>query len=206
MPAMTVRPRGHPLRLPPAAAMVVCGSRIFGKTRAVSGSPSWSSSNTRSSFPSRSTRVSTPTAFDLEVTWVITAEYSDHRMDSPTHQSHTSKDRRAADWVDAQRGDESGPMSYLIWLAVVGFAGWASGEIAGGDGFGTVADVLLGVSGAFVVRFATEQTGTPVGSVYLLLFSIWGAAAPPAIARLLLKRHQSHSKQESREASAPVAR
>ncbi len=35
-------------------------------------------------------------------------------------------------------------MSYFIWLLAVGLAGWASGEIVGGEGFGRVADILLG--------------------------------------------------------------
>jgi uncharacterized membrane protein YeaQ/YmgE (transglycosylase-associated protein family) len=80
-------------------------------------------------------------------------------------------------------------MSYFIWLLVVGLAGWISGTIVGGQGFGRVADVLLGISGACLVRFIMEQVVVPLEYVYLLLFSIWGAAAPPAMARLLMKHH-----------------
>jgi len=93
-------------------------------------------------------------------------------------------------------------MSYFIWLLAVGLAGWASGVIVGGEGFGSVADILLGISGAFLVRFIMEQVGIPVGYVYLLLLSIWGAAAPPATVRLLV-RHHRHSKSASQEATAP---
>jgi len=93
-------------------------------------------------------------------------------------------------------------MSYFTWLLAVGLAGWTSGVIVGGEGFGRVADILLGISGAFLVRFIMEQVGIPLGYVNLLLLTIWGAAAPPATARLLLRRH-SHSKSVSQRTSAP---
>ena len=93
-------------------------------------------------------------------------------------------------------------MSYLIWLLVVGLSGWATGEIVGGEGRGRVADILLGISGAFLVRFITEVGRFPLDYVNLLLFSVWGAAAPPATVRLLLRRRR-HSKSESRRTTAP---
>jgi uncharacterized membrane protein YeaQ/YmgE (transglycosylase-associated protein family) len=94
-------------------------------------------------------------------------------------------------------------MSYFIWLLAVGLAGWASGEIVGGEGFGRVADILLGISGAFLIRFIMEQLDIPLGYVNLLLLSIWGAAAPPATVRLLVRRH-SHSKSASQRTTAPL--
>jgi uncharacterized membrane protein YeaQ/YmgE (transglycosylase-associated protein family) len=94
-------------------------------------------------------------------------------------------------------------MSYFIWLLAVGLAGWASGEIVGGEAFGRVADILLGISGAFLIRFIMEQVGIPLGYVNLLLLSIWGAAAPPATVRLLVRRH-SHSKSASQRTTAPL--
>jgi uncharacterized membrane protein YeaQ/YmgE (transglycosylase-associated protein family) len=57
------------------------------------------------------------------------------------------------------------------------------GKIAGDDGFGTGADILLGITGAFVVRWSLEKIGISLQDVYLLLFSIWGAAAFPAAVR-----------------------
>lgn len=93
-------------------------------------------------------------------------------------------------------------MSYFIWLLVVGLSGWATGEIVGGEGFGRVADILLGISGAFLVRFITELGRFPLDYVNLLLFSVWGAAAPPATVRLLLRRRR-HSKSGSRRTAAP---
>ena len=90
-----------------------------------------------------------------------------------------------------------GGMFYSIWLLAAALAGWAGGRIAGDDGFGTGADILLGITGAFVVRWSLETTGISVENVYLLLFSIWGAAAFPAAVRLGIRRH-NRSKARSR--------
>jgi uncharacterized membrane protein YeaQ/YmgE (transglycosylase-associated protein family) len=68
-------------------------------------------------------------------------------------------------------------MFYSIWLLAAALAGWAAGKIAGDDGFGTGADILLGLTGAFVVRWSLENIGISLKEVHLLLFSIWGAAA-----------------------------
>jgi uncharacterized membrane protein YeaQ/YmgE (transglycosylase-associated protein family) len=80
-------------------------------------------------------------------------------------------------------------MIYSIWLLAVALAGWAGGKIAGRNGYGTGADILLGITGAFVVRWSLENIGISLHEVYLLLFSIWGAAAFPAAMRLGIRRH-----------------
>jgi uncharacterized membrane protein YeaQ/YmgE (transglycosylase-associated protein family) len=88
-------------------------------------------------------------------------------------------------------------MFYSIWLLAAALAGWVSGKIAGDDAFGTLADILLGITGAFVVRWSVESIGISLKDVYLLLFSIWGAAAFPAALRLAIRRHH-RSKARSR--------
>jgi len=88
-------------------------------------------------------------------------------------------------------------MFYSIWVLAAALAGWAAGEIAGDDGFGTGADILLGITGAFLVRWFVENIGISLHDVYLLLFSIWGAAAVPAAVRLGVRRH-NRSKTRSR--------
>ena len=88
-------------------------------------------------------------------------------------------------------------MFYSIWLFAAALAGWASGKIAEDDGFGTGADVLLGITGAFAVRWSLESSGISMHDVYLLLFSIWGAAALPAAVRFGIRRH-NRSKARSR--------
>jgi uncharacterized membrane protein YeaQ/YmgE (transglycosylase-associated protein family) len=81
-------------------------------------------------------------------------------------------------------------MFYSTWLLAAAVAGWAAGEITGTDGLGTGADLLLGITGAFVVRWSLENMGIFLANVYLLLFSIWGAAALPAIMRLGIRHHK----------------
>ena len=88
-------------------------------------------------------------------------------------------------------------MFYSIWLLAASLAGWAGGKIAGDDGFGTGADILLGITGAFVVRWSLENIGISVHEVYVLLFSVWGAAAFPAALRFGIRRH-NRSKTRSR--------
>ncbi len=88
-------------------------------------------------------------------------------------------------------------MFYSIWLLVAALAGWAGGKIAGDDGFGSGADILLGITGAFVVRWSLEKIGISLQDAYLLLFSIWGAAAFPAAVRFGVRRH-NRSKTRSR--------
>jgi uncharacterized membrane protein YeaQ/YmgE (transglycosylase-associated protein family) len=88
-------------------------------------------------------------------------------------------------------------MLYSIWLLAAALAGWAGGTIAGDDGSGTGADILLGLTGAFVVRWSLENIGISLKDVYLLLFSIWGAAAFPAAVRLGIRRY-NRSKARSR--------
>jgi uncharacterized membrane protein YeaQ/YmgE (transglycosylase-associated protein family) len=88
-------------------------------------------------------------------------------------------------------------MFYSIWLLAAALAGWAGGKIAGDEGFGTGADILLGITGAFVVRWFLENSGTSMHDAYLLLFTIWGGAAFPAALRLGIRRY-NRSKSRSR--------
>ncbi len=81
-------------------------------------------------------------------------------------------------------------MFYSTWLLAAAVAGWATGKITGNNGFGTGADLLLGITGAFVVRWSLENMGISLANGYLLLFSIWGAAALPAVVRLAIRRHK----------------
>ena len=85
-------------------------------------------------------------------------------------------------------------MFYSTWLLAAAVAGWVAGQITGSDGFGTGADLLLGITGAFLVRFSLENVGISLANVYLLLFSIWGAAALPVFVRLGIRRHKRRSR------------
>jgi uncharacterized membrane protein YeaQ/YmgE (transglycosylase-associated protein family) len=80
-------------------------------------------------------------------------------------------------------------MLRFIWLLLMALCGRTAGEMVGGKGFGLVADMLLGITGALTVRFAVDALRIDVHAVNLLLFSIWGAAALPASVRFLVKWH-----------------
>ena len=84
-----------------------------------------------------------------------------------------------------RRWECSIPFGYLL-------QGWRVGPAArsrGDEGFGTGADILLGITGAFGVRWSLENFSISLEDVYLLLFSIWGAAAFPAAVGLVIKHH-----------------
>jgi uncharacterized membrane protein YeaQ/YmgE (transglycosylase-associated protein family) len=91
-------------------------------------------------------------------------------------------------------------MPYVAWLIFVAIAGWAAGEIAGGNDYGRLTDILLGLSGALLVRFIVESSKIQLHDIYLLLFSIWGAAMVPAIFRLSLR----HRMNVRRQRTSPV--
>ena len=57
-------------------------------------------------------------------------------------------------------------MFYSIRLFAAALAGWAGGKIAGDDGFGTLADILLGITGAFLLRWSLENIGISLKDVY----------------------------------------
>lgn len=89
-------------------------------------------------------------------------------------------------------------MPYAAWLIFVVITGWAAGEIIGGAEYGRLTDVLLGLSGAFAVRFVVESVGIPLHDIYLLLFSVWGAATVPLMFRLSLRRRDAVKRSRAR--------
>src|SRR5438132_13589261 len=102
---------------------------------------------------------------------VLSQPYSINRIDTIRPKRDTRKTRKAI------RG--SFAMSYMMWLPFVVLAGWAAGEIAGDGGCGRVSDILLGLSGAFLVRFLVERFEIPLPDIYLLLSSVWEAPRLP---------------------------
>ena len=54
--------------------------------------------------------------------------------------------------------------SLLIILGVGLIAGWLSGQIVQGTGFGIVGDLIIGIVGAFIGSWLLPQLGIHVGS------------------------------------------
>ena len=92
-------------------------------------------------------------------------------------------------------------MPYAAWLAFVAITGWAAGEIIGGNDYGRLTDILLGISSALLVRFIVESAGIKLHDIYLLLFSIWGAAMVPIIFRLSLRHRENVKRNRATVAS-----
>jgi uncharacterized membrane protein YeaQ/YmgE (transglycosylase-associated protein family) len=82
----------------------------------------------------------------------------------------------------------------LLWWIIVGLiAGWATGKIMSGSGYGVVADILLGIAGAIVggwIMRAIGGTGQG-GTVYTIIVAIIGAVILTWLFRLVTGRGRS---------------
>jgi uncharacterized membrane protein YeaQ/YmgE (transglycosylase-associated protein family) len=79
----------------------------------------------------------------------------------------------------------------LIWWIIVGLiAGWATGKIMKGSGYGFIVDVLLGIVGAVVGGYVAQALGiSPVGGlIYTILIAIVGAVLVVFLFRLITGR------------------
>jgi uncharacterized membrane protein YeaQ/YmgE (transglycosylase-associated protein family) len=79
---------------------------------------------------------------------------------------------------------------YIIWWVVVGLvAGWATGKIMRGAGYGVLADIGLGIVGAVVGGMIVSSLGvyTSGGVIPTILVAILGAVVVVAAVRLLRK-------------------
>jgi uncharacterized membrane protein YeaQ/YmgE (transglycosylase-associated protein family) len=102
------------------------------------------------------------------------------------------------------------PVSDFRWLLLTGIVvGLLTRKIISGKAYGTVADMLLGITGAFASAWMTEALVSyrTIAWENRLLFAIWGAAALPALAHFLAKRHPSanpyHARTVNRNSAKP---
>ena len=82
-------------------------------------------------------------------------------------------------------GFTTGPWLYWVILGLI--AGWATGRLTQGAGFGIILDVILGIIGAFIGGFIMTRLGYAAsgGFFYTLMVAIIGAVILVALARLL---------------------
>jgi uncharacterized membrane protein YeaQ/YmgE (transglycosylase-associated protein family) len=88
----------------------------------------------------------------------------------------------------AQRNEiEEEKMSILMWILVGLVAGWLTGKIMKGSGYGFFVDILLGIAGALVGGFIANHLGLDAhgGFLYSTLIAVGGAVILVAILRLL---------------------
>jgi uncharacterized membrane protein YeaQ/YmgE (transglycosylase-associated protein family) len=81
----------------------------------------------------------------------------------------------------------------LLWWIIVGvIAGWATGKIMRGSGYGFIADTLLGIVGAVVGGYVAGALGiSPAGGMlYTILIAILGAVLVVFLFRLITGRRE----------------
>jgi len=79
---------------------------------------------------------------------------------------------------------------FLLYILLVGLiAGWATGKIMKGSGYGVLIDILLGIVGAAVGNWVLRLLGfyTRGGLITSILVAILGAVIVVALVRLLKK-------------------
>jgi len=74
----------------------------------------------------------------------------------------------------------------LLWWAIVGIiAGFLTGKIMSGAGYGILHDMILGIVGAFVGGFIARQLGLAAsgGLLYTIIVAVLGAMLVTFIVR-----------------------
>jgi len=81
-------------------------------------------------------------------------------------------------------------MFYVLWWVIVGLiAGWATGKIMKGGGYGTLMDIVIGIAGALIGGFVMRMLGGTGqgGTIYTILVAILGGVILTWIVRQLKK-------------------
>jgi uncharacterized membrane protein YeaQ/YmgE (transglycosylase-associated protein family) len=77
------------------------------------------------------------------------------------------------------------PQSVIAWLLIGLIAGWLAGKVSRGRGFGCIADILIGLIGAFLGGWIFTKLGILGGGfIYSIAAATIGAIVLVAIARL----------------------
>jgi uncharacterized membrane protein YeaQ/YmgE (transglycosylase-associated protein family) len=81
-------------------------------------------------------------------------------------------------------------MAWIWWIIVGLIAGWATGKIMKGTGYGAIADIVLGICGAVVGGYIAGALGiSPTGGLlYTILIAIIGAVLIVFLFRLVTGR------------------
>ena|SRR5438270_12943298 len=79
-------------------------------------------------------------------------------------------------------------MHFLWWIIVGLIAGWATGKIMRGSGYGPVVDIIVGIAGAIVGGWIMRAIGFQGrgGTIYTILLAIGGAIVLTWLYRLII--------------------
>jgi uncharacterized membrane protein YeaQ/YmgE (transglycosylase-associated protein family) len=91
---------------------------------------------------------------------------------------------------------------HILWWIIVGLiAGWATGKIMSGSGYGPLVDIVVGIVGAIVggaIMRALGGTGQG-GMLYTILVAIGGAIVLTLLYRLIIGGRGSSSRPSLRK-------
>jgi uncharacterized membrane protein YeaQ/YmgE (transglycosylase-associated protein family) len=74
----------------------------------------------------------------------------------------------------------------LYWILVGLIAGWLTGKIMKGSGYGVIGDIVLGILGGFLGGFILSRLGIGGGGLIAgILVAVFGAVLLVAIVRTL---------------------
>ena len=79
---------------------------------------------------------------------------------------------------------------YLLWWIIVGLiAGWITGKIMRGSGYGALMDIVIGIAGALIGGFIMRALGFSGqgGTIYTIIVAVAGACLLTWIVRLLTR-------------------
>ncbi len=79
---------------------------------------------------------------------------------------------------------------HLLWWIIVGLiAGWATGKIMKGAGYGALMDIVIGIAGAIIGGFLMRMLGFAGrgGMIYTIIVAIIGAVILTAVIRFFKK-------------------
>ena len=90
-------------------------------------------------------------------------------------------------------------MGILAWIVVGLIAGWATGKLMRGSGYGVVMDIVVGIVGALVGGFIMRSLGfaDQGGMIYTILVAIAGAVLLTFLIRLITGRRSAASDRDS---------
>jgi len=78
-------------------------------------------------------------------------------------------------------------MGFLAWIVVGLIAGWLAGQVMKGGGYGTIADIILGLVGGLLGGWIFGKLGISAGSGMIgsIIVAFVGAVILVGITRLL---------------------
>jgi uncharacterized membrane protein YeaQ/YmgE (transglycosylase-associated protein family) len=96
--------------------------------------------------------------------------------------------RKDVSKLQATQKENRREIMVIVWWIIVGLiAGWATGKIMRGAGYGTLVDIVLGIVGAVVGGWIMRMLGFAGqgGMIYTILVAIGGAILLTLLVRLI---------------------